>query len=50
LNRDFHEVRFETNGHNLTLVFSELDVMQVEPGYSPFTIPPGGPDFKIPFT
>jgi hypothetical protein len=49
LERDFHEVRVETNGHNLTLIFSELEVTQVEPGYSPFTVPTGGPDFKYPF-
>jgi len=49
LNRDFHEVRVETNGHNLTLVFSELEVSKVEQGYAPFTGPNGGPDVKIPF-
>ncbi len=44
----FHEVLIETNGHNLTLVFSELQMSQVGPGYTPFSVPQGGPDFKIP--
>lgn len=45
---EFHEVRIGTNGNNLTLVFSDLDVTQVEPGYRRFTVPDGGPDFRIP--
>ncbi|HET9060348.1 MAG TPA: hypothetical protein VFN61_10540 [Acidimicrobiales bacterium] len=45
---EFHEVCIETNGHNLTLVFSDLDITRVEPGYRPFTVPDGGPDFKFP--
>ena len=28
----------ETNGHNIALVFSDLSVDRVEPGYSPFTV------------
>jgi hypothetical protein len=44
----FHEVLIETNGHNIRLVFSDLEVTTVDPGYSPFTVPKGGPDFKIP--
>jgi hypothetical protein len=44
----FHEVRIETNGHNLTLVFSDLVVSEVAPGYRPFTVGSEGPDFKIP--
>lgn len=43
----FYEARVETNGHNLALVFSDLDETVVEPGYSPFVVPNGGPDFKI---
>lgn len=35
----FHEVKFETNGHNLTLVFSDLEVREVKPGYTPFEVP-----------
>lgn len=35
---DFHEVVFETNGHNLRLVFSDLEVTEVEPGYGPFEV------------
>ncbi|MFD3874491.1 hypothetical protein [Streptomyces sp. NPDC058623] len=33
---DFHEVRVETNAHNLTLVFSDLQVSEVPVGYTPF--------------
>lgn len=34
---DFHEVRLETNAHNLTLVFSDLEVSTLPTGYAPFT-------------
>ncbi|MEU6425104.1 hypothetical protein ABZ860_04340 [Microbispora sp. NPDC046973] len=34
---DFHEVRFETNGHDITLVFSDLQVTELPIGYTPFT-------------
>lgn len=34
----FHEARIETNGHDLTLLFSELDVVRLDPGWSPFTV------------
>lgn len=44
----FHEVSIETNGHNIRLVFSDLSVRQVAPGYTPFAVPDGGPDWKIP--
>jgi hypothetical protein len=33
---DFHEVRMETNAHNLTLLFSDLQVSEVSVGYAPF--------------
>ncbi|MFG2601874.1 hypothetical protein [Streptomyces sp. NPDC048462] len=33
---DFHGVRIETNAHNLTLVFSDLQVTEVPVGYAPF--------------
>jgi len=36
---DFHEVRFETNGQNIALVFSDLVVTAVKPGYAPFVVP-----------
>jgi hypothetical protein len=39
LGLDFHEVRIETNGHNLSLVFSDLVVTEVGAGFSPFTVP-----------
>lgn len=35
---DFHEVRFETNAHNLTLLFSSLQVSEVPLGYAPFVV------------
>jgi len=44
----FHQAAIETNGHNLSLVFSDLTVHAVRPGYAPFTVPASGPDFKIP--
>ncbi|MFF1926519.1 hypothetical protein ACFVW8_38895 [Streptomyces sp. NPDC058221] len=33
---DFREVRMETNAHNLTLLFSDLQVTEVPVGYTPF--------------
>ncbi|MFE5828901.1 hypothetical protein ACFQ67_08655 [Streptomyces sp. NPDC056488] len=33
---DFHEVRIETNAHDLTLLFSDLEVSEVPVGYAPF--------------
>lgn len=44
----FHEVSIETNGHNISLVFSDLFVRQVAQGYTPFAVPDGGPDWKVP--
>ena len=44
----FHEAVIEANGHNISLVFSDLTVQAIDPGYAPFTVPGGGPDFKIP--
>ncbi|MDQ0616757.1 YxiG-like protein [Arthrobacter globiformis] len=35
----FHEARIEANGHNVELVFSDLDITLVKPGYAPFTVP-----------
>jgi hypothetical protein len=31
----FHEAKIETNGHDVSLVFSDLDVDRVAPGHSP---------------
>lgn len=42
------EARIETNGHNLELMFSDMVVTRVEPGFTPFAVPDSGPDFKIP--
>jgi hypothetical protein len=44
----FYEARVETSGHNLLLVFADLEVATVEHGYAPFVVPDGGPDFKYP--
>ncbi|REF36646.1 hypothetical protein [Thermasporomyces composti] len=35
---DFHEVRLEMNSHNLTLIFSELEVTEPPVGYMPFVL------------
>lgn len=45
---EFHEVLVETNGHNLSLVFSGLQRSEVAPGFTPFSVPPDGPDWKFP--
>jgi len=34
----FYEVVIGTNGHNITLVFSDLEVSTVPPGYAPFVV------------
>jgi len=44
----FYEAAVETNGHNLSLVFSDLAVETVAIGHAPFAVPDDGPDFKIP--
>lgn len=38
LGLDFHEVRMEANGHNITLVFSDLQVTELPTGYAPFVV------------
>jgi hypothetical protein len=43
----FHEVRIETNGHDLTLVFSELVVSEIGPDWTPFTTTPPTRDASI---
>lgn len=48
LDRPFHEVRIETNGHHLNLVFSEVDSVTVPTGYNPFTVGSSGPHHKFP--
>jgi hypothetical protein len=35
---DFHEVRLELNAHDLTLVFSDLEITEVESGDAPFVV------------
>ena len=44
----FHEAIIRANGHNLSLVFSDLAVQTVDPGYAPFVVPDDEADFKIP--
>jgi hypothetical protein len=35
---DFNEVRIQTNAHDLSLVFSDLWVSQLPPGYAPYVV------------
>jgi hypothetical protein len=44
----FYQANVRTNGHDLDLIFSDLIVEKLKPGYAPFLVPNGGPDFKIP--
>jgi hypothetical protein len=44
----FREAIIKANGHNLSLVFSDLTVQTVNPGYAPFVVSDAGPDFKTP--
>lgn len=46
----FYEVVIETNGHNISLVFSDLAVGTVETGYAPFVVHSGEPEVKIPLS
>jgi hypothetical protein len=34
----FHEATIETNGHNISLVFSDLTVDVIRPGHAPFVV------------
>lgn len=38
LGMEFHEVRLESNAHDLTLVFSDLQVSELPQGYVPFVV------------
>ena len=38
LGTDFHEVRLESNGHDITLVFADLVVTRLDVGYTPFAV------------
>ncbi|MFI5938410.1 hypothetical protein [Actinoplanes sp. NPDC051494] len=38
LSLPFHEATIETNGHTIALVFSDLIVDAIEPGYAPFAV------------
>jgi hypothetical protein len=42
----FYEAAIETNGHNISLVFSDLTVQTVDLGYAPFVVPDGGAGFQ----
>lgn len=49
LGMPFYEVKVETNGHNLSLIFSDLEVQTVTAGLAPFVVPrEGGPDVTAP--
>lgn len=39
----FHEASITMNGHDLSLIFSELDVVSLDQGWSPFTIERAAP-------
>lgn len=47
LGRPFHEALIKTNGHNLSLIFSGLEITTITPGASPFVVPTSGPDAKF---
>jgi hypothetical protein len=34
----FHTAVIEANGHRIELVFSDLSITAVQPGYAPFTV------------
>ncbi|WP_435796261.1 YxiG-like protein [Micromonospora chersina] len=38
---DFHEIRFEMNGHNHTLILGDLEVTRLPIGYAPFRVTEG---------
>jgi hypothetical protein len=44
----FHEAAIETNGHNISLVFSDLVVDPVDIGHAPFVVSDAGPGHKTP--
>lgn len=45
----FHEATIQTEAHDISLLFSDLVVSAVQPGWSPFVIEDGdGPDVKTP--
>lgn len=44
----FYEALVQTNGHNISLVFSDLVVDTVKIGHTPFVVPAGGQEFKTP--
>jgi len=44
----FFEAIIETNGHNLSLVFSDLRVDVIQPGTAPFVVPGGGARLQDP--
>ncbi|CAN5703264.1 hypothetical protein BH24ACT5_BH24ACT5_13760 [soil metagenome] len=46
---DVHEVRLETNGHDIALVFTDLVSTVIEPGHVPFRVERAGPGSKLPW-
>lgn len=45
----FHEVLIRANAHQLSLVFSDLEITPVQPGHAPFVVGPDFFDGKLPF-
>jgi hypothetical protein len=43
----FHEAAIETNGHNISLIFSDLAVDVVGPGHAPFVVSGGWTGFQV---
>lgn len=50
LDRPFHEASIEMNGHNISLVFSDLEVDTVDVSHVPFAVTEGGPNVEIPLS
>lgn len=48
MGRPFHEALIETNGHNISLVFADLQITTIQPGFAPFVVAASGPDAKFP--
>ncbi|OHX04168.1 hypothetical protein [Micromonospora sp. WMMB235] len=48
LDLPFHEALIEANGHNISLVFSDLVVDTIDRGYAPFVVTGGEPDVEVP--
>lgn len=45
----FHEVLIRANAHQLSIVFSDLEITSLQAGYAPFVVGPDFFDGKVPF-